>query len=67
MPFVERPPEDPKLRVLRIVMWMLIISAVLIVALPLPVPLPIRIAVAGADLIGASVVWLAARQHANRR
>jgi len=67
MPFVERPPEDPKLRVLRIAMWMLLGSAVLVVALPLPIPFPIRLAVAGTDIIAAAVIWLAARQRAGRR
>lgn len=67
MSFVERPPEDPKLNILRIAMWMLIGSAVLVVILPIPVPLPIRLMVAGADLIAAAVIWLAARQRAGRR
>lgn len=68
MTFVEPPPPiDPKLRVLRIAMWMLVGSAVLLVILPLPIPLQIRIAVAGTDLIAAAAIWLAARQRANRR
>ncbi len=67
MPFVERPPADPKPNILRIAMWMLVGSAVLVVVLPLPIPLPIRLMVAGADLIAASVIWLAARQRAGRR
>lgn len=61
------PPADPKLRILRIAMWMLVASAVIVVVLPLPVPLPIRLMVAGADLIAAAVIWLAARQRADRR
>lgn len=67
MSFAQRPPEDSKLRLLRIVMWMLVAAAVLVVALPLPVPLPVRLAVAGSDLIAASIIWLAIRQRAGRR
>lgn len=67
MTFVEPPPEDPKLRTLRIAMWMLLGAALLLVVLPLPVPLPVRLVVAGTDVIAAAVVWLAARQRTGRR
>lgn len=63
-------PESPaarkrreQTRFLYIAAWLLLGSALVFALLPLPIPRPIRIAVAGADLIAASVVWLAWRQR----
>jgi hypothetical protein len=55
-------PAD-KLRLLRVAMWFLLGSALLVLILPLPVPLPVRLAVAGTDLVAAAVVWLTLRQR----
>ncbi len=50
-------------RFLLIAVWFLLGSALLFAALPLPLPRYLRLTIAGADLIAASVVWLAWRQR----
>lgn len=74
-PFTVRPPTPNATEIkrrqaiitLRVVLFFLGVSALLVLVLPLPLPLPIRATVAGSDLIAALVVYAIYRQRIKAR